>query len=41
MNSFSKLFHQTAHALSKTRHYTNVVCCSLKVLPWKLSPGTR
>ena len=36
-------FHQTVHALSartcKTRRFTNVVCCSLKIPPSKLSPG--
>ena len=45
LNYCTKLFHQTVHALSarscKTRHYTNVVCCSLKIPPLKLSPGTR
>ena len=37
----TKLFYQTVHALSarscKTRRYTNVVCCSLKIPPSKLS----
>ena len=37
------LFHPTVHALGarwcKTRSYTNVVCCSLKVPPSKLDPG--
>ena len=43
LNYCTKLFHQTVHALSgrscKTRPYTNVVCCSLKIPPLKLSPG--
>ena len=43
LNYCTKWFHETVHALSakscKTRHYTNVVCCSLKILPSKLSPG--
>ena len=42
-NYCTKLFHQTVHALSaklcKMRRYTNVVCCSLKIPPSKLSPG--
>ena len=36
-------FQQTVNALSaklcKTRHSTNVVCCSLKIPPSKLSPS--
>ena len=43
LNYCTKLFHQILHALSatscKTRHYTNVVWCSLKIPPWKLSPS--
>ena len=39
----TKLFHQTVHALSarssKTRRYTNAICCSLKIPPSKLSHG--
>ena len=42
VNYFATLFHQTVHALSarscKIRRYTNVVCCSLKIPPSKLSP---
>ena len=37
VNSCTKLFHQAVHALSarscKTRRYTNVVCCFLKIPP--------
>ena len=25
----------------KTRRYTNIICCSLKIPPLKLSPSTR
>ena len=43
LNYCTKLFHQSVHALSdrwcKTRRYTNVDCCSLKILPSKLSPA--
>ena len=42
-NYSTKLFHQTVHASSArsctTGCYTNVICCSLKILPSKLSPG--
>ena len=45
MNYFNKLFYQTVHALSaklcKTTHCTNVVCCSLNILPSKVSPSKR
>ena len=45
LNYCTKLFHQTVHALRakscKPRRYTNVVYCSLKIPPSKLSPGTR
>ena len=37
LNYCTKLFHQPVHALGakscKTRHYTNAVCCSLKIPP--------
>ena len=43
LNYCTRLFHQTVHALSarscETGRYTNVVCCSLKIPPSKLSPG--
>ena len=43
LNYCTKLFRQTIHALStrscKTRRYTNVICCSFKIPPSKLSPG--
>ena len=45
LNYFAKLFHQTVHALSakscKTRCYINLVCCSFKIVPLQLRPGTR
>ena len=41
LNYYTKVFHPTVHALRasscKMRRYPNVVCCSLKIPPSKLS----